>query len=73
MLKQERQAWLIVAVLFAALAFIFGGTIATPGIFFAPLIREFGWSRARVSSLASSATLCNDSRQHSCRILARKS
>ena len=57
MLKQERQAWLIVAVLFAALAFIFGGTIATPGIFFAPLIREFGWSHARVSSLASSLTL----------------
>ena len=57
MLKQKRQAWLIVAVLFAALAFIFGGTIATPGIFFAPLIREFGWSHARVSSLASSVTL----------------
>ena len=37
MLKQQRQAWLIVAVLFAALAFIFSGTIATPGIFFAPL------------------------------------
>ena len=57
LLKQERQAWLIVGVLFAALAFIFGGTIATPGIFFAPLIREFGWSHARVSLLASSVTL----------------
>jgi len=57
MLKQERQGWLIVAVLFAAVAFIFGGTIATPGVFFAPLIREFGWSHARVSSLASSVTL----------------
>ena len=57
MLKQERQAWLIVAVLFAAMAFIFGGTIATPGIFFAPLIREFGWSHARVSLLASSVML----------------
>ena len=57
LLKQERQAWLIVAVLFAALAFTFGGTIATPGIFFAPLISEFGWSHARVSLLASSVTL----------------
>ena len=57
MLKHERQAWLIVAVLFAALAFIFGGTIATPGVFFAPLIRQFGWSHAQVSSLASSVTL----------------
>jgi MFS family permease len=57
LLKQERQAWLIVAVLFATLAFIFGGTIATPGIFFAPLISEFSWSHARVSSLASAVTL----------------
>jgi hypothetical protein len=36
MLKPERQAWLMVAVLFATLTFIFGGTIATPGVFFAP-------------------------------------
>ena len=57
MFKQQRQAWLIVAVLFAALAFIFSGTIATPGIFFASLIREFGWSHARVSLLASSVML----------------
>ena len=57
MLKPERQAWLMVAVLFTTLTFIFGGTIATPGVFFAPLIREFGWSHARVSSLASSLTL----------------
>jgi MFS family permease len=57
LLKQERQAWLVVAVLFATLAFIFGGTIATPGIFFAPLIKQFGWSHARVSLLASSVTL----------------
>jgi MFS family permease len=55
--KQERQAWLIVAVLFTTVAFIFGGTISTPGVFFAPLIREFGWSHARVSSLASAVTL----------------
>src|SRR5216683_1124451 len=54
MLKPERQAWLMVAIMFANLTFIFGGTIATPGVFFAPLIREFGWSHARVSSLASS-------------------
>lgn len=56
-LKQERRAWLIVAVLFADLGFIFGGTISTPGVFFGPLINEFGWSHARVSSLASALTL----------------
>jgi MFS family permease len=57
MLKEDRRAWLIVAVLFAIGAFIFGGTISTPGVFFAPLIKEFGWSHARVSSLASAITL----------------
>jgi MFS family permease len=57
MLKQERNPWLIVVVLFAAVAFIFGGTVSTAGVFFAPLIREFGWSHARVSSLASAITL----------------
>jgi MFS family permease len=46
-----------VAVLFAVLALVFGGTISTPGVFFAPLINEFGWSHARVSSLASAVTL----------------
>jgi MFS family permease len=57
MLKEDRRAWLIVAVLFAIGAFIFGGTLSTPGVFFAPLIKEFGWSHARVSSLASAITL----------------
>jgi MFS family permease len=57
MFKQDRRAWRIVAVLFAIGAFIFGGTVSTPGVFFAPLIKEFGWSHARVSSLASAITL----------------
>jgi MFS family permease len=53
----DQRAWFIVAALFAIGAFIFGGTISTPGVFFAPLIKEFGWSHARVSSLASAVTL----------------
>ncbi|MBV8773753.1 MAG: MFS transporter [Deltaproteobacteria bacterium] len=57
MLKDNRQGWLIVGVLFIAVAFVFGGTMATPGVFFAPLIKEFGWSHAQVSSLASAVTL----------------
>jgi MFS family permease len=57
MFQQKRKPWLIVAVLFAAVAFIFGGAVSTPGVFFAPLIKEFGWSHARVSSLASAVTL----------------
>jgi MFS family permease len=57
MLKEDRRAWLIVAVLFAIGAFVFGGTVSTPGVFFVPLIKDFGWSHARVSSLASAITL----------------
>jgi MFS family permease len=57
MLKQERRAWRIVAVLFADVAFIFGGTVSTPGVFFPALIKQFAWSHARVSSLASAVTL----------------
>jgi MFS family permease len=57
MLKQERWAWLTVAALFAIGAFVFGGAVSTTGVFFAPLIKQFGWSHARVSSLASAVTL----------------
>jgi hypothetical protein len=44
-------------VLFTIGAFIFGGMVSRPGVFFAPLIKEFGWSHTRVSSLASAITL----------------
>lgn len=57
MLKQEDRAWLVVAVLFANVGFIFGGALSTPGVFFAPLTQEFGWGHAQVSSLASALTL----------------
>ncbi len=57
MSKQERQAWFIVATLFAALFLVFAGSYATSGVFFGPLLKQFHVSRARLSMLASLVTL----------------
>jgi len=51
--KQERRGWLIVASLFTGLLTVYGATTDSFGVFFMPLVREFGWSHARVSILAA--------------------
>lgn len=51
MTKQERQAWLIVASLFVTNFVVFGGGYNTTGVFFPPLLKQFGWSRTQVSTL----------------------
>jgi len=51
------RAWLVVAALFITLFFIFGSGYNTAGVFFTPLIRSFGWSRARLSSLQTALAL----------------
>src|SRR5215469_11935462 len=48
---QERQGWIIVAGLFVTLLLIFGSGVHTSGVFVTPLLKYFGWSRAKVSSL----------------------
>ncbi len=53
MTKRERQGWIIVASLFATLLLIFGSGYNTAGVFVTPLIKEFGWKRAKVSFLQS--------------------
>jgi len=53
MTKQERQRWLIVAGLFVTNLIVFGGGYNTAGVFFPPLLKEFGWSRTQVSILPS--------------------
>jgi len=53
MTKQERQGWLIVASLFVTNLIVFGGGYNTAGVFFPPLLKEFGWSRTQVSILPS--------------------
>ncbi len=52
-----RQAWLIVATLFFALFFIFGSGYNTAGVFFTPVIRSFGWSRARLSTMQTALAI----------------
>ena len=53
MTAHERRAWLVVATLFITLLFVFGAAFFTAGIFFTPLIRQFGWSRAELSAVTS--------------------
>ena len=48
---RSRRAWLVVVSLFFTLFFIFGSGYNTAGVFFTPVIRTFGWSRARMSTL----------------------
>jgi MFS family permease len=51
--------WLVVAALFVTLFFIFGSGYNTAGVFFTPVIRTFGWSRARLSSLQTALALAS--------------
>ena len=53
MTKRERMGWLTVASLFVTLFLIFGSGYNTAGVFVTPLIKEFGWKRAKVSFLQS--------------------
>jgi MFS family permease len=51
MTERERQGWYIVASLFVVLVFIFGSGYNTGGLFFAHLLKYFGWPRAQLSTL----------------------
>ncbi|MGO9055962.1 MAG: MFS transporter [Candidatus Binataceae bacterium] len=54
-LKMSRQTrgWAIVGAFFLAAAFIQGSGFDTTGVFIAPLVKHFGWSRTQVSTLPS--------------------
>ena len=49
MTQRERQGWLIVASLWVTLFIIFGGGYLTAGVFFTPLLKQFGCGAARSS------------------------
>ncbi|MGH7864498.1 MAG: MFS transporter, partial [Candidatus Binataceae bacterium] len=57
MTQQERQGWTIVASLFVTLLLVFGGGYNTFGVFFTPLLNQFGWSRAQLSTLPSALAI----------------
>ena len=50
MKKQESQAWLIVGVLFVSWFLVWGGGPNTGAVFFPPVLKYFGWSRAKLSA-----------------------
>src|ERR1700680_5015857 len=52
----ERRGWRIVAVLFLTLVFGSGGA-GSFGVFFTPLVKEFGWSHLQTSLLFSVSAL----------------
>ena len=54
---EERQNWLVVAALFVTLFLVFGSGYNTASVFFTPVLRYFGWSRAWLSSLQTALAL----------------
>jgi MFS family permease len=48
---QERQGGSSSPVLFVTLMLVFGSSLLTLGVFVTPLLKYFGWSRAKVSAL----------------------
>jgi MFS family permease len=51
MTSRERQGWFIAGCLFLALFLLWGSGYNTAGLFIAPLLKQFGWGRTRVSTL----------------------
>jgi len=54
---RERQGWVVVGSLFATLFLVFGSGYNTAGVFFTPLLDQFGWSRAQLSLLQTTVAL----------------
>jgi MFS family permease len=57
MRARERQAWIIVISLFLVMVIINGSGYGAQGVFFTPLLKQFGWTRAKVSLLQSTMGL----------------
>jgi MFS family permease len=58
MSQSERQGWRVIAALWVVNFLTIGSTISTIGVFFNPLIHQFGWSHEQVSRLATGYILC---------------
>jgi MFS family permease len=56
MTEHNRQGWKVVAVLFATL-FLIWGPVNAGSVFFLPVVKHFGWSRALFSLLVATAPL----------------
>lgn len=56
MTKHEQSGWLVVSLLFVTLFFVWG-PVNAGGVFFLPVIKQFGWSRAQFSALGGLAAI----------------
>ena len=57
MILREQQKWLVVAAVFVTNFFVVGSGSCITGVFLTPLVRQFGWTRTRASSLAMMVAL----------------
>lgn len=48
MTKRERQGWIVVGAIFVTMFFIWGA-INSGAVFFVPIVKTFGWTRAKLS------------------------
>lgn len=48
MTKQKRRGWIVVGAMFVTMFFIWGA-INSSAVFFVPILKSFGWTRARLS------------------------
>lgn len=55
MSDRDRQGWIIVASLFVVLLLVFGSGYNTGGLFFPHLLKHFGWTRTKLSTLGGMA------------------
>jgi MFS family permease len=55
--KPERRGWPVIATFLIVQLTVFGPSIATVGVFITPLIKQFGWSHAQVSRIATAWAL----------------
>jgi MFS family permease len=53
MTQHDRRGWLVVGSVAATNFIVMGPSIGTIGIFFTPLIKQFGWTREQVSLMAT--------------------
>jgi len=54
---REHKGRIVVASLFVTLFLVFGSGYNTAGVFFAPMLQHFGWSKTRLSSLQTALAL----------------
>ena len=54
--KQDQRGWVVVGALFATL-FLIWGPVNASGVFFLPVVKQFGWSRGFFSLLVGTAPL----------------